>query len=299
MKEKNKRNTILVAILLLLLVVVGYATLTTKLNINGTTTIKNNDFSVIFTNVVEKEGSVTAKTPAKIDGDGSTSLSFDADLESPGDYYGFSVDVENTGQLDAMIESITVTQLTKTQQEYLTFTLEDEKGNNISTKELLKKGNKRTIKVMLMYKTTPTTYPGTSSESITIEIKINYVEADETAVEVTESEEGMLIGNKFEATTSSTYAALNRITNPKNVYLTAGTKISLKNPTTYKMAIVTQQTSEEITRSGTYANGGWSTADFVIETDNWYGIIFARNDNENFALGTTDPNTLLDYITIS
>lgn len=306
--NKHTKKTIMFIALILLLLGVGYAAFNTNLSIHGTTEIHNNNFAIKFSNIVEKEGSVTAKTSANITGD--SLITFDAVLTNPGDYYGFSVDIFNEGTLDAMVESITVTELTEEQQKYLTFTVLDENELNIKEKDLLKRGDTRTVNVLLMYKSEPVAYPESSSESLTIEISINYIEADETAVDitegkdvteggnVTEGETEMLIGNRFDSPTGTFYSATNRISAQKNIYLTAGTTISLKNPTTYKFAIPPQR-SEEITQQGSYANGGWSTEEYTIETDGWYGFMFARIDNADFNLGTTDPNTLDGYVTIS
>ena len=81
----NKENKILLIIVLLIGVTsIGYAILTTKLNITGTSKIKNAKWDVHFENIVVKEGSVTPTKAATIEND--TAVSFNVELTKPKDY---------------------------------------------------------------------------------------------------------------------------------------------------------------------------------------------------------------------
>ena len=78
--------------------------------------------------------------------------------------------------------------------------------------------------------------------------------------------------------------------------MTSGTVISLKNTATYKYGIY--QTASEFGTQSTLISGGWITNNYTIESDGWYGIAFARNDNTNFDLDNVDSTKFDDYINI-
>lgn len=99
MKKFKKRYLLIV--LLLCCVGVVYAMLISKLSITGGGKIKGNDWSVVFRNINESNGSVEGTANVI----GSTGISFNADLDKPGDYYEFSVDVVNNGSIDAMVSN--------------------------------------------------------------------------------------------------------------------------------------------------------------------------------------------------
>ena len=291
MNKKTKKLVMFVALLLLLLGV-GYATFYTNLSIEGTTEIVNNNFVIKFENIVEKEGSVTATKAASLSND--TKLTFDVSLANPGEYYGFSVDIKNAGFLDAMIESITMTQLTEEQQKYLTFEVTDKYGIMPVEKQLLSIGETRTINILLTYKSEPEAYPDSSSEAIKITLDIKYVEADDTAI--SSDIIPVQLGNVF---APAWVSAPNRISAQRNMYLTAGTVITLIDSETYKYAVVAQDSENIVGTGSSYVNGGWDTSSFTITTSGWYGFALARNDDADFALGTTDSKYLNDYITTS
>jgi len=94
MRRKGNKKTGLLAVLLILvlLISVGYAALTTTLNINGTATLKKQNWSVYFNNVQVKEGSVSGAkvTTAPTVPNGSkttTTLSWNVSMDTPGEYY--------------------------------------------------------------------------------------------------------------------------------------------------------------------------------------------------------------------
>ena len=109
MRKKKQRNKMLLLVLLLG-VTVGFALLSTTLFINGTASIKGNTWDIHWNEntIVETDGSVTATTPANVIDQAKKTISFDVQLELPGDFYEFTVDAKNYGTVDGEIQSVDV-----------------------------------------------------------------------------------------------------------------------------------------------------------------------------------------------
>ena len=104
MKYRNKKRYGFLILLLIAGIGIGYALLSTTLNITGQTSIGKSSWELGFENIKIKEGSVEAiKEPIR---DSYTSMDFEVDLDLPGDYYEFTTDIINRGTIDAMIDSI-------------------------------------------------------------------------------------------------------------------------------------------------------------------------------------------------
>lgn len=103
------------------------------------------------------------------------------------------------------------------------------------------------------------------------------------------------IGNRFGGASFATTPT--RACTENNIYLKAGTIITIKDNATYDWA-VSQETSEDSTKQGKYVfSAGWDTSAYrVIESDGWYGFTLARKSN--FDLGGADSSDLLDYFVI-
>ena len=183
-RRSNKKYYIILIILLLLGVTFGYAVLNSTLNINGKSTIQKNTWDVHFENVQITTGSVEAtKVPAI---ENSTTVDFEAQLNLPGDFYEFTVDVVNDGSIDAMIDSVTKTpDLTTEQQKYLNYKIEYQNGESINTKQLVSKNSFVRLKVKLGFRKdiTASDLP-TTSETLNLSFTVNYVQSDETGTNV-------------------------------------------------------------------------------------------------------------------
>ena len=101
-----KKNNVLIMVLLAITVLmsVGFAVLSTTLNINGTAKVKSQTWDIHFENVNITEGSVEAIKEANIANDKATLVEYEIELSKPGDFYEFTVDAVNEGTLDSMIE---------------------------------------------------------------------------------------------------------------------------------------------------------------------------------------------------
>ena len=149
--NNGKRNLVLVAILMLLVgISVGYAALTTTLNINGTANISSVGWNVHFENIKVTTGSVTASTPAAID-NATTAVSYAVSLVKPGDFYEFTVDVVNDGTLVAKLSDITLGGLTTAADVYTNYTVTYSDGSTIAEGDTIAAGASKTLKVRVAY----------------------------------------------------------------------------------------------------------------------------------------------------
>ena len=91
----------------------------------------------------------------------------------------------------------------------------------------------------------------------------------------------------------------NRANVTQNVYIKAGTTIKIVDSNQYEFGVFAQ-TSSSITSKSNASDmlQAWTTEDYVVPNDGWYGIAIKRVDTADFDLGGTDPNTLGEYIII-
>ena len=156
---------------------IAYAVLSTTLNINGTAQVMDASWDIHFGNIKVDSGSVTSAIPV-VD---KTSVSFVADLNNPGDYYMFTVDMINSGSIDAMINEVIKTpDLTAEQKKYLNYEIEYQSGDDVSVKQRLDAGSYLRLKVKIAYRNDidPSLLPS-STETLNLLFTVNYVQADD------------------------------------------------------------------------------------------------------------------------
>ena len=192
-RYNKKRSTFFLFLFLLVCSVgLGYAALSTTLSIDGSAQFKDARWNVYFDNLNVTSGSVTATTAASITN--TTTVSFAARLENPGDFYEFTVDVVNGGNMNAMIESFNILpELTTAQQNYLSYKVTYRNGVELALYQKLDAGDTETLKVRFEYleNNDVSLYP-TEDDSVTIAFDVTYVQADENAVEVDHSINGII-----------------------------------------------------------------------------------------------------------
>ena len=194
MRNDVKKGKIMIGLLLLIGVIgIGYAALGANLKINGVANISSASWDVHFKSgsIVVTDGSVsieenTTQQAATIDS--ATQVSYAVKLALPGDFYEFTVVAENTGTIDAMIDSVTsklgTTEITTgTLPSYIDYSVTYADGIEIQPKHKLSKNTEETYKVRIAYKT-DIEASELPSEAVTLNLnfQINYVQADSTAV---------------------------------------------------------------------------------------------------------------------
>ena len=119
-KNRNVLYIILLAMICSLIsLTTAYAALNAVLTIKGNADIVASTWDVHFDNVEVVNGSKTTVVPTISNG---TNLNFSTELDMPGDYFRFNVDVVNAGDIDAMIENVVNTpDLTAEQAKYIKY----------------------------------------------------------------------------------------------------------------------------------------------------------------------------------
>ncbi len=183
-RKQKKRQLYRLLFLFLLCMGIGYAALTSNLNINGIANIANSSWDIHFENIQVKDGSITPDSAANIDTD--TSVSYEVTLSQPGDFYEFNVDVVNDGTIDGMISTVSSkmnnVEIT-TLPNHLEYSVTYEDDIAIAPNQLLAAGTSETYKVRIAFKTdiNPEDLPQTD-ETINLLFTVTYVQADAEAI---------------------------------------------------------------------------------------------------------------------
>lgn len=175
MKDNKKVLYGLVALALVLSVVgisVGFASMSTTLTINGTTTVTPASWKIKFANLQQSEltGDAEVVTAPQITSDTHIG-NYAVKLTKPGDSVVYTFDVENEGTLDAQLATYTFATPTITGTgdtaaadativtDNLVYTLTYDDGAAISTGATLASGGKASFKLTISYPATATTLP--------------------------------------------------------------------------------------------------------------------------------------------
>ena len=180
-RYSKKKFYISVIIGLLISISIGYSFLTSTLSINGNITVSKNSWDVHFENIVINESS-SYPDVVPVLSDNNTNLLLSISLREPGDFYEFSVDIVNTGSIDAMLSDIVKTSLTEEQKKFLSYSVTYIDGGEFKNNDLLSANSRDTIRVNLNYidGLDESIYPS-SDQSIVIKLETNYVQAENTA----------------------------------------------------------------------------------------------------------------------
>ena len=175
---------------LLILIGLGYAALRAGLNINGTANVASSSWDVHFENLQNTQAANI--TPTSVSDPTSqnklTTISYEINLEEPGDVYEFTVDVVNAGSIDAMIESISSKyndveiDVDHPVPNYIDYSVTYSDGEEIEENHLLSHNTRETYKVHIGYKEDISVLPSTSS-TLQFDLTVDYVQANENAIE--------------------------------------------------------------------------------------------------------------------
>ena len=183
MKKRRTRCILLLAIVLF--ISIGFAVISSNVSISGLFNFTQNSWSIVFKNVVVDDTSVT-KTAPTINQDEDT-ITFSAELNKPGDFYSFNIDVLNESTIDAMLGNITISGITSEYSDYLSCVVTYSNGVTPNPNDILYKTARVTFNIKLLYKDINTSQIPNSTLSPTVSITINYRQANKNAVFVTDT----------------------------------------------------------------------------------------------------------------
>ena len=187
MKRNKKQRRIMFLLILILGVTIGFALLSTTLFINGTANIKSNTWNIHWDDrsVNVTTGSVSATEPS-VSTTTSTkdTVSFDVELEVPGDYYEFEIDAINEGSVDGELElaenwiTYKSNNVETTLPDYMDFKVTYDDDTIPTTGNVLKASESKTYKIRVEFKSSVEELPE-NPPIITIEVNLPYIQHKE------------------------------------------------------------------------------------------------------------------------
>jgi len=183
-KEHRSGNAVIILLLLVVGISIGYAALTTTLIINGESTIKKATWDIHFANVDVKTGSVAIDTTqgekaASIIDTGATTIEYTIKLAKPGDFYEFTVDAVNGGNLDAAISAVPEITNISSYSAYLRYSvIWDDTKQAPAKNDTILGGQSRPVRVRVEYRSdiSDTQLPGTD-QTLELKFSMNFIQA--------------------------------------------------------------------------------------------------------------------------
>lgn len=303
MRRNKSRTKYLVVLGLVLCVSIGYAYLSSTLNITGLGHLNRSVWSIYFYDLKVTKGESLASSAPVVSGNKTTSLEYSINFTKPGDVYQFNVDVINDGTMDAMISLINRTELTEEQKKFADFTITYADGSLLAEKNFLGSKMSETFTVTVSYRKDINIEDLPSAESsINFEIGLEYTQAKDSDKRKNKSlivkdlsengNNGVLIGAKKNNDNTITFDGIDdflncgldnydfgnsisyvirtkvdKVASAKSSLIgnwqLAGSGISLNSDSTFEGAIYSSR--------GDYDR---FYADKVINTNNWYILVF-------------------------
>ena len=184
--NKNKRKlNYMILIIMILVISIGYAILSSNINIVGSSQISAPTWNIHWENVSVKTGSVSAQTPT-IDTN-KTTVNYSVTLTIPGEYFEFTVDAVNAGSIDGMV-SVVSNKLNNveitTLPNYLEYKVSYDDGVDIAPNHLLASNSSEKYKVHVGYKKdiNVSDIP-TTAQTLNLSFSVTYVQSDNNAVD--------------------------------------------------------------------------------------------------------------------
>jgi len=195
LKRKNNKYTLL--LVLLLAVTIGYAVISTQLQINGTFNVAKAEWDVHWENPHVITGSVSSVAPTITqdpNDDPNTKAIWSVTFNYPGEYYEFTLDAVNDGNIDVMINSISskvngtdINADPSPLPEYIRYSVTyDDYKSELRNNEILEKNSSRKYNIRVEYDeekaTRDTINNMTATTTYTFEFGVTYSVADDKAL---------------------------------------------------------------------------------------------------------------------
>ena len=178
MKERKKKMSVLILLLLIGFITIGYAVLNSDLTITGTSHITNATWDVHFETISVTTGSVTATTAPTI-ASGGLSVTYEVTLTKPGDFYEFSVNVKNAGSVTAKLSAApTISGPTPAQDVYTNYTFLNSDGAAVTAGQTIAAGASKTYKVRVEFdRNISSDQLPTTAQNMTLTAAMNWEQA--------------------------------------------------------------------------------------------------------------------------
>ena len=167
-KSTKRYFAVIILLLLVMGISIGYSILSSSLNINGTSTIKNStwEISIGDGDIECPTGDICTINPndpeslvpdeagpngAVIWLDGNT-VYFKHLLVKPGDVFTFTTKYTNTGSINAKVASVTTSSLNATAQNFMTYNVTYADGSAVAAGDVLNAGASATFKGTVAYR---------------------------------------------------------------------------------------------------------------------------------------------------
>ena len=184
--ERKVKNIILVTLFSFFFIGVGYALISSNLSIRGTLEVNKATWDIHLANVVMNENNTVSATPTLVNND--TGINYSLKLAAPGDFYSFTVDVVNSGTLNAMLTDINAAGLTADQANVINYTVTYENGILPQEKDSLQKDSSKTLVVTVSYKEDITADQLLDADiPLNLRLEISYAQDDGTSKKVPET----------------------------------------------------------------------------------------------------------------
>ena len=161
LKNKRQKANVFLLLAVLLVISVGFALMSTALKINGTAGVKGNTWDIHWddTSIQNVEGSVIPTTSAHVIDAKKTIVSFEINLDVPGDFYEFTLNAINEGTVNGKLKSIKTTFTDENDQKieetdfpyYIKYSLTHKDGSEITLNEVIEAGKSDSFRFRIEY----------------------------------------------------------------------------------------------------------------------------------------------------
>lgn len=180
-REQKIRNIILFTLFSLVFIGVGYAIISTNLQMNGSMTLNKITWDVHFENCEELYNNTVTGTKTLTNN--NTTLTYNVNLNKPGDIFEFTIDVVNNGNIDAMLSNIGNNGLTAAQQEVMDYSVKYLDGSTPTVKDSLKIGEVETFVISVKTKADITNSQLNATDTnLTLTFSPTYAQDDNTSI---------------------------------------------------------------------------------------------------------------------
>lgn len=313
-RRKNiKKIQAMIVILLICFISIAYAYLSSNIQINGTAVIKNKKWDIYFDNVEIYQGSVEPVVEPTTDAQNPLTIEYEVNLNKPGEYHKFDVDVVNNGEFDATLDSFTITKLTAEQQKYLDYSVTYKDGTEIAKGDIVNSKSSRKLTVNLEYKKDIAAEDlQTENQILNLSIELIYVLAETESDEPVEDEstlvsDSLILGRTWgsrpgDVVELSTHNQ--RVTVATPILLNKGDSITVTQNTSYEFGYFLLQYNETDHKYHYTTDPGWQTAlstgDVTITaTEECYLVTNWRSTKTNKVLTVDDLEAIKPLITLN